>query len=230
VLRGNGLLRRWLDASAYSTVTLTSGVVSTWVDRSGFARDISQATSGKRPAYIVGTSIDCSTTPQTGLDFGSGNMDDKTIVLCMTTPPANSEYRPIITDNGSGYVGLFEGGGDKLGSFAGGFFDTTYRIAVSTRFVCTFDCTSAHALSVGADGQALVATWSSGSAIPTGTLGYDGVSSRPGGSYHELVETTARLATWQRQTLEGYLAWKWNTVSRLAGSHPFKNRPPLIGD
>lgn len=30
--------------------------------------------------------------------------------------------------------------------------------------------------------------------------------------------------------LEGYLAWKWGLQNRLIAAHPFKNRPPLIGD
>lgn len=30
--------------------------------------------------------------------------------------------------------------------------------------------------------------------------------------------------------IEGFIAWKWGLVNRLAASHPFKNRPPLIGD
>lgn len=38
--------------------------------------------------------------------------------------------------------------------------------------------------------------------------------------------TNARL----RETIEGYLAWKWNLQANLATNHPFKNRPPLISD
>jgi hypothetical protein len=34
----------------------------------------------------------------------------------------------------------------------------------------------------------------------------------------------------RRQTVEGYLAWKWGLVANLPAAHPFKNRPPLIGD
>lgn len=32
------------------------------------------------------------------------------------------------------------------------------------------------------------------------------------------------------QTFEGYLAWKWGTQASLVVSHPFRNRPPVIGD
>jgi hypothetical protein len=33
-----------------------------------------------------------------------------------------------------------------------------------------------------------------------------------------------------RQVIEGYLAWKWGLRSDLPAAHPFRNRPPLIGD
>jgi hypothetical protein len=42
-----------------------------------------------------------------------------------------------------------------------------------------------------------------------------------------LLETTDNR---RRQTVEGYLAHKWGLVANLPAAHPFKNRPPLIGD
>jgi hypothetical protein len=33
-----------------------------------------------------------------------------------------------------------------------------------------------------------------------------------------------------RQVIEGYLAWKWGLRSDLPAAHPYRNRPPLIGD
>lgn len=38
--------------------------------------------------------------------------------------------------------------------------------------------------------------------------------------------TNARI----RQIVEGYLAWKWGLQSSLIPTHPYINRPPLIGD
>lgn len=34
----------------------------------------------------------------------------------------------------------------------------------------------------------------------------------------------------QRQAVEGYLMWKWGLRSSFSTSHPYINRPPLIGD
>jgi len=33
-----------------------------------------------------------------------------------------------------------------------------------------------------------------------------------------------------RLRMEGYFAWRWDLLDRLLASHPFRNRPPLIGD
>lgn len=42
----------------------------------------------------------------------------------------------------------------------------------------------------------------------------------------EILVFNASLTTFQRQQVEGYLAWKWNLQSNLPASHPFKNAPP----
>jgi hypothetical protein len=34
------------------------------------------------------------------------------------------------------------------------------------------------------------------------------------------------LTTSERQTVEGYLAWKWGIQANLPATHPFKNFPP----
>jgi len=42
-----------------------------------------------------------------------------------------------------------------------------------------------------------------------------------------MIEVTSQN---NRLLIEGYLAWKWGLVVQLRASHPFKNRPPEIGD
>lgn len=49
----------------------------------------------------------------------------------------------------------------------------------------------------------------------------------------EMLCFASPLSVADRVGVEGYLAWKWNVlgmVARLPASHPFRNRPPLIGD
>ena len=55
-------------------------------------------------------------------------------------------------------------------------------------------------------------------------------TSVPGGSsianISELIFYNSLLTTGQRQTVEGYLAWKWNLVANLPPNHPFKKFQP----
>ena len=43
---------------------------------------------------------------------------------------------------------------------------------------------------------------------------------------HEILVYNRVLLTFQRQYVEGYLAWKWGIQSTLPASHPYKNAPP----
>jgi hypothetical protein len=57
-------------------------------------------------------------------------------------------------------------------------------------------------------------------------LGNSTGGGQPYGSLQEIVIYSRTLPTSQRQTLEGYLAWKWGLQTSLPGNHPFRNWPP----
>ena len=46
------------------------------------------------------------------------------------------------------------------------------------------------------------------------------------GYIYEVIVYNTAVSTAQRQTVEGYLAWKWNLVSSLPANHPYKLFPP----
>jgi len=46
------------------------------------------------------------------------------------------------------------------------------------------------------------------------------------GNYCEFMLFNIALNTFQRQQIEGYLAWKWGLQANLPANHPFKNAPP----
>jgi hypothetical protein len=50
------------------------------------------------------------------------------------------------------------------------------------------------------------------------------------GEIGEIIVLPYAASERQRQQIDGYLAWKWGIRGTLAASHPFRNRPPLIGD
>jgi hypothetical protein len=57
-----------------------------------------------------------------------------------------------------------------------------------------------------------------------GGISYQGFK----GYIFEVIWINSALPMRDRQTIEGYLGWKW--AIPLAADHPFANRPPLIGD
>jgi hypothetical protein len=64
----------------------------------------------------------------------------------------------------------------------------------------------------------------SGGVIPTAT----GREWR--GGYGEVIYTNVTLSTPDVRRMEGYLAHKWGLTASLPATHPYRNRPPLIGD
>jgi hypothetical protein len=48
------------------------------------------------------------------------------------------------------------------------------------------------------------------------------------GSICEIIVGCEVLTTYDRQVLEGYLAWKWDLQSELPSDHPHKDSPPLV--
>lgn len=50
------------------------------------------------------------------------------------------------------------------------------------------------------------------------------------GYLNEVIFDSGPYSTYRRDKIEGYLAWKWGFQKNLVGGHPFKNRPPMLGD
>ena len=70
----------WLDAADTSTITASSGSVSEWRDKSGNARDATQATSANQPTTAVNT--------QNGLNLLTFNGSSNFFTTPSFTPPA----------------------------------------------------------------------------------------------------------------------------------------------
>jgi hypothetical protein len=87
---------------------------------------------------------------------------------------------------------------------------------------------------VSANGGARISlTGQSGALSTTGLRIGSDVGTSGGSSWDswigEIIMTLA-LSFPQVRAVEGYLAWKWGLTANLPAAHPFKNRPPLIGD
>ena len=67
-----------------------------------------------------------------------------------------------------------------------------------------------------------------GTTLATTGIFVGGPTSYFNGSLSELLVFSRTLTTAERQQLEGYLAWKWNLVSKLPTTHPYYKFPPAV--
>jgi hypothetical protein len=58
------------------------------------------------------------------------------------------------------------------------------------------------------------------------TVGNNSAGLQAYGQLHELIIYSTTLSLFQRQPVEGYLAWKWGLQANLPGNHPYKLFPP----
>ncbi len=238
-------LRGWFDADDLGTLTGASGKCSQWNDKSGLGNDLTQGTSGNQPSIV-----------QTGsnkafLRFVSANSTfmRKTTLTGWTAPAPSSIFIALkMNSSGNfGFVDLSANTATNNGCLF--FFEPSLlqcRIATSggagTSATIAFSDTSSWHV-VGCNNtvtdENVVLDGVVGTSNATGSFATPAnmnVGSLFSNVYYsdadfgEIVITNSFLSTRERNLVEGYLAWKWGTVANLVASHPFRNRPPLIGD
>lgn len=233
-----GDLDLWLDAADSSSITITSGRVSQWDDKSGNGYHVSQATAGLRPTYSA-----------TALNSLPGLVYDSTgRVLANTTAFMNLEYSIFAVADFDSFTGYYQrlisASTDVLLLFGGGAsnFITMFRngatwgdINPNTPLV---DVTSASVLGVvkGNGGTGAATPYVNGTAqnaenasIASShdiTIGSTLSSQYFEGSVSEVIITSSLTTTDERQKIEGYLAHKWGLEGSLPGAHPYKSAAP----
>ena len=243
-------LALWLDAADTSSV-ITSGVnVTAWNDKSGNARNLTTKvgtiTYGEyqglyciqnaNNSYIYklnpvdltqytffivclsATNVTNQTVfcaiPQSNIYNSSNSFDSFGFFVDANTPQsrfygsllANNVTDAATSSNGNSYplrmMAYTETSNTLLNSFVNGNTGST-NVGISTR------SNTCQGFGVG--------TNFNGTSPTTGTsVSY----------VHEILVYNSVLLTFQRQYIEGYLAWKWGIQSTLPAGHPYKNAPP----
>lgn len=126
-------LAQWLDANDAGTITLASGAVSAWADKSGNGRNASQATPANRPTTttVNGKTAILFDGVSDGLDFTGVARTEETWIIAAAQAASQTGQRQLLSDgtDGNGLsattasVMLFEA------SF-GGFTEGTDRLRV----------------------------------------------------------------------------------------------------
>lgn len=243
LLRGAGKLASWLDASDLSTITIATGV-SAWADKSGNGRGVTQGTGGNQPVYRgVGGAAPMGYPAlqfdgaNDSLSFASIGATGWTALECFYVADGNND-----PGDASGLGGIVCGFGQFIAE-AEPYTDGNVYTAFGTSARKNFNPTPAldvkrifwqrsapSDFQYWLDGASVFTTGSNTVELGIGpNLGAGGVGFWEG-FFHEflLINTTTSPA--EKQTIEGYLAWKWGHVANLPASHVRKRRPPLIGD
>ena len=250
----------WLDAADLSTLTIPSTTaVQQWRDKSGYNRHFAQGNSNLRPLYraqgfngrpcLENASGDNLTIGSSGLGRNVG---------CITCAIVGSHVLAGFTANAS-ELSISVGGVAQArftmspnpgATNAYGFFGRRTDGGGSVTFASSTDALANRGNPWIRIGQRVYSSgvgnhWTNGTqdmtALAGGTSGttdntdsFSGsiFSSTPNGTkLAEIVLTHSQMTRQEREALEGYLAWKWwGNGGTLPALHPFKNRPPLIGD
>lgn len=254
LLRPN--LSFWQDAADTSTITIQTGV-SQWRDKSGNGRNFIQNTAGNQPTYSEreflgrpGITFDGATDDLRLTSIASliGNQTHGLywVFFRRGAGTGSDAYRPSISvwpSNGSADMGAlhYVKNNNNLGASYPYFANPgshSYDLSSGTAYANLVPNIMAFQSNVTGWG-----VWRSGTLEGT-TNGISTPNSNNAGYVLGKQINVFRVSsitigevmmvqnvnTRVRQIIEGYLAWKWGMVDRLASSHPFINRPPLIGD
>ncbi len=231
----------WLDADDPATLTLQSGVVAEWRDKSGNGRHVGQSTVSYRPA--LGTQgangravVSWGSTHQglqTTQTLTLGDFD----VFAVFRDTGVTQYERIVDHD---YVNGFWLGRDSgaAGSWRSGvresalphgratpLTDGTWNLIQSGR--------SGTTATIRGNGGAPVTGTVSGATSGAQRIGIgsyaNGTTSQAlvNGSIAEVLLVPRALPDADRQRVEGYLAHRWGTAALLPADHPYRAAPPL---
>lgn len=237
----------WLDGIDATTITLNGTTVSKWSDKSGNARDATQTTAANQPIYqssgINGRpalqwdgSLRFLTTPAFAI------ASNRQFAMFVAVNMNNADGYKRILDNRTSYMQGYLGSDLSntnpsflaMAGISSGISGSTIASYLGNSVVSSVfgtDEVGANVIRVFANGNA--GNSLSGNTAPLATsgmvIGAQSSLQAPGfwsGNIGEVIMIDGNVSQSLRQKIEGYLAWKWGTVSTLVSNHPYKNSPP----
>lgn len=232
-------LALWLDSEDTTTVTLNSGNVAQWDDKSGNGNNASEPVASKQPAYGTMQASGKPALVFDGIDdrmlFTNIECYQKAVFVVYELNNLPAAAAQIL--GGNGYNNQLRQNNGAFVSYASATpAYSSFPISPTTLVDDELALVSAlfgDDLSLGVNAEYNT----SGTYIP-GTTGllYGQIAARGAiatgtdfleGRFGEIIITDYPLLA-IRQTIEGYLAWKWGIAAKLPSGHRFRNRPPTV--
>jgi hypothetical protein len=231
----------WLDASDISTISVDSGV-SVWRDKSGNARHATQSTAASRP--LLTTAGGYPVVRFDGTDdwltiassfFPAGAPSGVSFIIAAVVTENNGGFGGVITTNvgtgGTSGCGLMIKSNRTYEAFPG--IATSTSTGASRSIVSTVAAAGASQIFLNGSSQGN-STYSSNviNDATSTVLGRYRTGDVNFGAFdlEKLVVVVGTSLSTIRQQLEGYMAHSLSLAVRLPATHPYANRPPLIGD
>ena len=241
----------WLDAADLSSISVSGSGVSQWRDKSGYELHFGQSTDGQRPALVTADGL-----PAILFDGSNDNLTANATAQIYAYPLTVLILASASSLASSTYNTLFDSYQDNNGTIPGHaqFIKSNGKSAVymvSTTGQPNYDGTGALTYTANTPilfatsiADSLIRTFGNGVADGAPSLSFTGRTTPVGGAiyvgagvrFNRYTPWTMRevlmistIGTAARQQCEGYMLWKRGLQNLLPASHPFANRPPLIG-
>lgn len=233
----------WLDAADSTTVTVTSGNVSQWRDKSSNAYTFSNtALTGRRgPTYV---------TTQNGrnvLTFTASSLTDATGQFLELRQPTTrwsfsnitifSAYRPALTNAvGWGDINVFSVYDSSASSLytlpAVSNTDSSlnYGVVLVSSYGQTNLRSSNGTKQTSEIGGGTLPSFFDTSSVVIGSrrTGASVSNAFFVGNIAEILVYTGPLSSADHRLVEGYLSWKWGVQSSLESTHPYRTAAPAL--
>ena len=221
----------WFDAADLSTVTTVGNGVTEWRDKSGFQRHVAVPSVANSPTLRPNVrnglpAIDWGAAINNlGLrNLAVSNFNPKRylIVAHYEGPNPFNEYVGLVSHGVTNLTDLIVSSDGGTLWVAGSFFHNGATSATNT------------ALPTISQPFVAASNFAQSANRTNLFVGNDrfltGLTRGWRGKIFEVVGIDFVWSRAERARAEGYAAWKWGLVANLPATHPFKNRPPLIGD
>lgn len=239
-------VQMWFDASDVSTIKYGATGVTQWSDKSGINWNATQATSANQPDYVSNVplfkgrpALAPAGTKYLNVPSIAGQgwtaIEAFYVWANLNDPGSGTNVGPVLAGFGTSYDVSHEPYSD--GSIYLSFCSTTRKnVGNPTPSLSTPRVTRIR--SAASDWQ----YWLDGTQFYSTAINTVGLGGTPTigmdpilgfqmqGYIAEILVFAFALSQREAALAEGFLAWKWGLTDNLPASHPFRNRPPLIGD
>jgi hypothetical protein len=248
-------LQFWIDGADRSSITFASANrINGWNDKSGNGYNLSQSISGYQPTYFSNyINLGTASNYYMNIPQAAVNNASSWSMFFVFNPIESINYIMVKQFNGINTFNVFSmtkhtniGGGPTLGTTnifyfrplnSGPLFTGPSALSLNTVQLISlrFDGTNLFYYVNGNLGATTAGSF--GIANQTGATNFTlgGWFTAPETPFDpvltnfnlgELQFFNNAITTAQRQTVEGYLAWKWGIQGSLAPTHPYKLLPP----